>query len=502
MENLLLGLSTAASFEMLLFVFIGCTVGTLFGAFPGLSAPTAIALLLPLTFSLDPTAAIIMLAGIYYGSQFGNSIAAVLLGIPGDSAAVVTAMEGHALAKRHRAGHALTMAAVASFGAGVLGVVLFVLFGPSLAWLGLKFGDPEYAALILLAFTMLPAFAEGKKWRMVIALLFGLFLSTVGLDYATALPRFTFDQTWLLEGIPFVPAIIGLFGVADAFYTAGQRSMTSAPVNLRMPFRSLFPALKDWVAVRWTLLRSAVLGFFVGILPGAGATIASFAAYAMERNLARDRKGFGNGRLEGLAAGEAGNSGASIGAMLPMLALGIPGSGATAVILGGFLIWGLQPGPMLFEQQPVFVWGLIASMLFGNMMLLFMNVLLVPVFAQALRVPKAVLAPLIIIFCVAGAYATNNSMADVWIMFAFGLLGLLLRFAQVPIAPLVLGLVLGLAFEKHLRRSLQLSDNGLMIFLDRPISLMLLILALVVALAPFAIGRLVRMRAARQEPAE
>lgn len=265
-------------------------------------------------------------------------------------------------------------------------------------------------------------------------------------------------------------------------------------------FRELFPSARDWLSVRWTLLRASVLGFFIGVLPGAGATIASFAVYAAERNLARDRKRFGEGRLEGLAAGEAGNSGASIGTMLPMLSLGSPGSGATAVMLGGFLIWGVQPGPLLFEQQPAFVWGLIISMSFGNMMLLAMNVLLVPVFAQALRVPKAILAPLIIVFCVAGAYATNNSMANVWIMFGFGLLGLLLRFAQVPIAPPVLGLVLGLAFEKHLRRSLQLSDNGLMIFIDRPISLGLMIVPALVALAPFIISRLVARPTAKDAP--
>jgi len=490
LENLALGFATAASLEMLMFVFAGCMVGTLFGAFPGLSAPTAIALLLPVTFAFDPTAAIIMLAGIYYGSQYGNSIAAVLLGIPGDSSAVVTAIEGHPLAKQGRAGHALTMAAVASFTAGIVGVSLFIILGPSLAWLGLRFGDPEYTALILLAFTMLPAFAEGKRVRMVVSLLLGLFFSTVGLDYATALPRFTFDQTQLLEGIPFVPAIIGLFGIADALYAAGGRGTMPQSREFSMPFRTLFPAVRDWVLVRWTLLRSSVLGFFIGVLPGAGATVASFAAYAMERNISKHKEKFGTGRLEGVAAGEGGNSGASIGAMLPMLALGIPGSGATAVMLGGFLIWGLEPGPTLFDRNPVFVWGLIISMLFGNMMLLAMNILLVPLFAQALRIPRAVLAPLIIVFCIAGAYATNNSLADVWIMFFFGLLGLLLRYAQVPIAPLVLGLVLGLAFEKHLRRSLQISDNGIMIFFERPISLTLLVIAAIMIILPFVVTRI------------
>jgi putative tricarboxylic transport membrane protein len=486
--NLALGFQTALSPANLGFVFIGAVIGTLFGAFPGLSAPTAIALLLPLTFALDPTSAIIMLAGIYYGSQYGNSISAVLLGIPGDSAAVVTAIEGHKLTDQGRAGHALTIAATSSFAAGIIGVVIFAAAGPPLAWFGLRFGDPEYAAVILLAFCMLPAFATEGRVKMLVALALGLLFATVGLDYATARPRFTFNQTALLDGLPFVAAIIGLFGVSDVLYNAGIGGFASR-ISRSIRLRELFPPASIWPPLGLPMLRSSALGFFIGVLPGAGATIASFAAYAMERAVARDRSTFGRGRLEGLVAGEAGNSGASIGAMLPMIALGIPGSGATAVMLGGFLIWGLEPGPTLFVREPAFVWGLVASMLIGNVMLLAMNVLLVPGFAWALRMPYAVLAPLIVVFCAAGTYAVNNSFADVWIMFAFGVLGYLLRLLDVPLAPLVLGLVLGPSFESHLRRTMQISDEGLLIFTNRPLSAAILAAALVLILLPPLVAR-------------
>ena len=488
LANLALGFQTALSPANIGFVFIGATIGTIFGAFPGLSAPTAIALLLPLTFALDPTSAVIMLAGIYYGSQYGNSISAVLLGIPGDSAAVVTAIEGHKMTEQGRGGHALTIAATSSFSAGIIGVVIFALAGPPLAWFALRFGDAEYTAVILLAFCMLPAFATEGRIKMVVALMLGLMLATIGLDYATARPRFTFNQTFLLDGVPFVAAIIGLFGIADVLYNAGVAGIASR-IKAKIRLRELLPPRSTWPPLVPPMLRTSVLGFFIGVLPGAGATIASFAAYAMERAIARDKTTFGQGRAQGLVAGEAGNSGASIGAMLPMIALGIPGSGATAVMLGGFLIWGLEPGPTLFERDPVFVWGLIASMLIGNIMLLAMNILLVPAFTWILRVPYAVLAPLIVVFCAAGTYAVNNSFSDVWIMFAFGALGYLLRLMGVPLAPLVLGLVLGPSFESHLRRALQISNEGLWVFVTRPLSASILAVALVLLVAPLLVAR-------------
>jgi putative tricarboxylic transport membrane protein len=349
-----------------------------------------------------------------------------------------------------------------------------------------------------MAFCMLPAFATEGRIRMVVALTLGLLLATVGLDYATARPRFTFNQTFLLDGVPFVAAIIGLFGIADVLYNAGVGGIASR-VATTIRLRELFPPRSTWRPLGLPMLRSSVLGFFIGVLPGAGATIASFAAYALERAVARDKSKFGRGSTEGLTAGEAGNSGASIGAMLPMIALGIPGSGATAVMLGGFLIWGLEPGPTLFERDPVFVWGLVASMLIGNVMLLAMNVLLVPAFTWVLRVPYAVLAPLIVVFCAAGTYAVNNSFADVWIMFAFGALGYLLRLMDVPLAPLVLGLVLGPSFESHLRRTMQISNDGLWIFVTRPLSASILAAAVILLVVPPLVARYRARRAAAEQ---
>lgn len=509
LELLWIGVETAVTPTNILAVFAGCLIGTAIGAFPGLSAPTAIALLLPVTFAFEPSTSIIMLAGIYYGSQYGNSITAVLLGIPGDSAAVVTAMEGHELAKVGRAGHALTVAAVASFTAGIVGVVIFATLGPALAWVGLRFGDAEYVALILLAFCTLPAFARVGKARVVVGVVIGLLLTTVGLDFATGTARFTFGEPSLLEGIPLIPAIIGLFGISEALHIAGsgrksEVAAADARRHLAVGYRDLLPPIADWLRLRLTLLRTSVLGFLIGVLPGAGATIASFSGYAVERGVAKDKPSFGKGDLRGLAAGEAGNSGASIGAMLPMLCLGIPGSGATAVMLGGFLIWGVEPGPTLFDRQPVLVWGLIVSMLIGNFMLLAMSVLLVPFFTRLMVIPHAALAALIIVFCTAGTYATNNSVADVYIMFGCGLLGYLFRTLEIPIAPVVLAVVLGGKLEEHLRRSLLVYEDGLWALIDRPISLGLLIAAACLILLPLA-ARWRRSRtdlARRKQPPE
>lgn len=483
LSNLALGFGTALSLQNLFFVFAGAAVGTLFGAFPGLSAPTAIALLLPLTFGLDPTSAIIMMAGIYYGSTFGNAITAVLIGIPGDSAAVMTALEGYKLAQKGKAGHALTVSAVSSFFACLMGVLIFAAAGPTLAWWALDFGPPEYFALIVMSFAMMPAFASEGRAKLLVALAIGLVLATVGVDQFTARERFTFGMPELFSGIPFVPAIIGLFGIADVFYYAGlKRGTGEKPPVVRI--RDLFPSAAEWVALRWTIVRGGVTGFVIGVLPGAGATIAHFAAYAVERSSSKIRDRFGTGELAGVSAAEAGNSGAAIGAMVPLMTLGIPGSGATAIMLGGFLIWGLQPGPMLFHSQPVFAWGLIASMFIGNIMLLFLNTVFVPLYARILQVPGTILTTIVVVFCSAGVYSVNTSVADIWIMFAFGILGYGLNLLRFPIAPLVLGLVLGPMLEANMRQSFALSDSGFLIFLQRPISATLVAISVILFFGP------------------
>lgn len=500
LSNLAAGFLIALSWQNILFVMIGIAVGMIFGILPGVGAATAIALLLPLTFSLGATTAVIMLCGIYYGAQYGNGITAILLGIPGDSPAVVSSIEGYAMALKGRAGHALTISAVSSFVASILGIVLLAVCSPLLAQVALSFGPAEYFAVVMLGFATLPAFAEEGRVKLLVSLGLGLFMGTVGLDATTASARFTFGTTELLSGVPFVAAIIGLFGVSDMFYLWGQQSdKLERPKAPR--FMELFPPLSDWWLIRWAMFRGSVVGFLVGILPGAGATIAAFTAYAVEQQVARDKTGFGHGRMEGLAAAEAGNNSAAIGAMVPLLTLGIPGSTATAIMFGGFLIWGLQPGPALFQNNPDFVWGLIASMLIGNIALLIMCMTMVPLFAQFLRIPFTLMAPLVIVMCAFGTYSVDSSISDVWIMFAFGLLGYIMRLALIPIAPMVLGLVLEPILESKLRLALTLSGGDMMTFVERPITASLLLIAAVIFLGPVVLAAYRRLRRSPAAPA-
>lgn len=481
--NLIGGFATALSGYNLFFLAFGGMVGTIVGAFPGLSAPTAIALLLPMTFTLDPTTAIITLAGIYYGSLFGNSITAVLLGIPGDSAAVVTSIEGHALSRQGRAGHALTMASVASFAGSTIAAILLMLTAPVLASFALRFGPPEYAAIIVLSFAVLPAFSGGSRSKLLIAVALGFFIATIGIDDHTARSRFTFDTLDLLSGIGFVPAVIGLYGIADVFHLAGQNTGFNAKLQ-RMSIGNLIPPLRDWMRLRFSAVSASILGFLLGVMPGLGATIASFVGYAVDRSLAKDKSAYGKGEMKGLVASESASSAAAIGSMVPMLTLGIPGSAATAIILGGFLIWGLQPGPMLFARNPDFVWGLIASMYVGSVFLMIVNIVLVPLLILIVRVPQAILGTLIIVFCAVATYSVNLSTFDLWVMLAFGILGYCLRMARIPETPIVLALVLQPILENSFRQSLTMSTNGPLIFLERPLSTAVLALAVIAFAGP------------------
>lgn len=491
LTSLFSGFAIALQPHNLLALAFGGTVGTIVGAFPGLGAPTAIALLLPLTFSLDPTSAVIMLAGIYYGSQFGNSISAILLGIPGDSASVVTAIEGYKLAGRGQAGRALTIAAFCSFAGSTISAVLLMVAAPLLSSVALKFGPPEYTALIILSFAVLPAFSTGDRARLFLSLGIGLFIATIGVDDFTAKSRFTMGVIDLMSGIGFVPAVIGLYGIADVFYYAGEKSGVNHKVySVRL--RDLWPPLSDWLLVRMTMVRSSLIGFVIGAMPGLGATIAAFTTYAMERALAKKDNRFGEGDMRGVAAGEAANNAAAIGAMVPMLTLGIPGSASTAIMFGGFMIWGLTPGPMLFQRNPDFVWGLIASMYVGSVFLLIINVALVPAVVSILRLPKPVLRAVIVIFCSIATYSVNLSMFDLWIMLLFGVFGYLLRLIRVPETPIVLAMVLQPILEGSLRQSMAMSDSGLMIFLRHPVALGLLIAAAVSFVVPAVIGRMRR----------
>jgi putative tricarboxylic transport membrane protein len=484
-DNLLLGFSIALTPFNLLMALAGVALGTFIGALPGIGPVSGVALLLPLTFGMNPTSAIIMLAALYYGSQYGGTITSVLINTPGESASVVTCIDGYQMALKGRAGPALGIAAIGSFVAGTFGVVMLMLMSPTLARWALSFGPPETFALMLLGLTTVTGLTGENAVKGYISMLLGLMISMVGFDIISGDPRYTLGINEMLDGIDFLPVAIGLFGMGEVL--VGAENVTDMRVlQARYGLRDVWPTAADWVRTRWTLVRGSVLGFFIGILPGAGSTIASFLAYAVEKKVSRHAEEFGKGAIEGVAAPEAANNAASAGAMVPLLTLGIPGSGTTAILLGGFLMWGLRPGPLLFEKNPDFVWGLIASMYIGNVMAVVMNLAFVPAFVWALRIPYNVLMPLIIVFCITGAYSLNNRVWDVGLMLVFGVLGYVMKKLDYSPAALTLALVLGPLAERALRQSLIISDAGLGIFFLRPIAAVLTSAAIVAVAIPAA----------------
>lgn len=501
LDHLALGFSIALSPFNLLMAFLGAVLGTLIGALPGIGPVSGVALLLPLTFGMHPTSAIIMLAAIYYGSQYGGTITSVLINTPGESASVVTCLDGYQMALRGRAGAALGIAALGSFVAGTFGTLLLMLMAPTLARWALSFGPPETFALMLLGLTTVTGLAGDHPLKGFISMVLGLMLAMVGFDIVSGDARYTFGVNEVLEGIDFLPVAIGLFGLGEVLVGAEEvRDLRILRARYRL--REVWPTAADWVRSRWAIARGTLLGFFIGILPGAGSTIASFLSYTVERKVSRHREEFGRGAIEGVAGPESANNAASAGSLVPLLTLGIPGSGTTAVLLGGLMMWGLRPGPLLFEKNPDFVWGLIASMYIGNVMLVLLNIFAIPAFVWALRIPYRVLTPLIVVFCVTGAYAANNRVFDVGLMLAFGALGYLMRRFDYSPAALTLALVLGPLAERALRQSLIISDRGLLIFFTRPIAAVLTSAALLAVLIPLgrALWR-VRHRVRRLAPA-
>jgi putative tricarboxylic transport membrane protein len=472
LNNLVLGFSIALSPFNLLMGLAGVVMGTFIGALPGIGPVSGVALLLPLTFGMPPTSAIIMLAGIYYGSQYGGTITSVLINTPGESASVVTCIDGYQMALKGRAGAALGVAALGSFIAGTFGVILLMVMSPVLARWALSFGPPETFALMLLGLTTVTGLTGENATKGYISMVLGLMLAMVGFDIIGGEPRYTGGINEMLDGVDFLPVAIGLFGMGEVLLGAEQ-AVNMNILKARYGIRDVWPSRADWIRSRWAMLRGTLLGFFIGILPAAGSTIASFLAYTVEKKVAKHPEEFGKGAIEGVAGPESANNAASAGAMVPLLTLGIPGSGTTAVLLGGFMMWGLRPGPLLFEKNPDFVWGLIASMYIGNVMLVILNIAFIPFFVWALRIPYAVLMPLIIVFCVTGAYAANNRVWDVGLMLIFGVLGYLMRKLDYSPAALTLALVLGPLAERALRQSLIISDAGMAIFFQRPISAVL-----------------------------
>jgi putative tricarboxylic transport membrane protein len=465
--------------------FFGVFVGTLIGVLPGIGPVTAMALLLPVTLSATPEAGIIMMAGIYYGSMYGGSTTSILVNIPGEAASVVTCLDGHEMAKRGRAGPALGIAALGSFFAGTFAVIALMLVAPTLSRWAIAFGPAEYFSLMVLGLTLLSFLTHGSMPKALLMAAFGIILGLVGTDLITGTPRLTFDRLELLDGIGIVPVVMGLFGVAEILSNL-EHKLNREIVAARIG--SLWPTAADWVASRGAMVRGTLLGFFVGTLPGGGAVISSFASYALEKKLSKNPERFGKGAIEGVAGPEAANNAAAGGAFIPLLTLGIPPNVIMALLLGAFIIHGLQPGPLLMVQKPDVFWGIIASMYIGNVMLLVLNMPLIGMWVQVLKVPYNMLFPLILMFCIVGVFASNAAVFDVFVMVSFGLLGYLMRKFGYEPAPLVLAFVLGPMLENNLRKALILSRGDFWTFLGRPISATCLALAALALLAPLLPG--------------
>jgi putative tricarboxylic transport membrane protein len=465
----------------LLFCFLGCLMGTLVGVLPGLGPTAAIALLIPNTFHVPPVTAIIMLAGIYYGAMYGGSTTSILVNIPGEAASVITCLDGYQMALKGRAGPALGIAAFGSFIAGTISIIGLMLVAPPLARFALAFGPPEYFCLMLLGIIILIYLASGSILKALMMFVFGLLISTIGMDCISGTQRLTFGILELCDGVGLIPAIMGLFGVAEVIANV-EEAMKSELITTKV--RNLLPNLQDWKDSFWPIIRGSVLGFFVGILPGPAPVIASFSSYAIEKKLSKHPEKFGTGVIEGVAGPESANNAATGGAFIPLFTLGIPVNSVIAILLGALMIHGVQPGPMIITKHADLFWGTVMSMYLGNIMLLVLNLPLIGLWVQVLRVPYPILSPLILIFCLIGVYSLNYSLVEIGLMIGFGVFGYLARKFQFEMAPLVLAIVIGPMMENNLRLSLVISQGNPMIFLTHPISAIFISITVFLLVSP------------------
>lgn len=489
-NNLMYGFGIALEPINIAYVFIGVFAGTIIGMLPGLGPISALALMIPLTFAMEPSSGLILMAGVYYGAIFGGSTSSILLNAPGVAGTVATAFDGYPLARKGQAGKALAIAAYSSFLGGTISVVFLMLVAPILGKVAVSFGPAEYFALMVLGLTAVVTLSDKSLVKGMIAAVVGMMISIMGIDLQTGTERYTFGTAHLLDGIDFLVVALGVFALAEVFYMllssgGGKKQPRNRVGSLRLS-RS---EIKD---IAGPVGRSSLLGFFVGVLPGAGATVASFLGYSMEKRIAKDPETFGKGNIKGLAAPETANNAACTGSFVPLLILGVPGSGTTAVLLGALLVMGVSPGPMMLEQRPDVFWGVVASMYIGNIMLLVLNLPLIPLIAKILDMPRALLLSLILIFCMIGVYGTSFSVFDLMLLLGFGLLGLGMRLFGFPAAPLILALILGSIMEESMRRALQISGGDWSIFIDKPISLALLSIAVLSLLLPFVKHRISR----------
>ncbi len=489
--HILNGFSVSLQPINLWYTFVGVFIGTIVGILPGIGASASIALLIPMTFGMDPTSGLIMMCGIYYGTKYGGSTTAILIRTPGEAASVMTAIDGYEMARKGRGGAALAVSAIASFIAGTIGVVALTLFALPLASMALKFGPAEYFTLMLFALTAVAALSGKSPAKGMLSTVLGLMIATIGIDLASGQQRFTAGVAELQDGVGFIVVVVGMFALAEVFRGMEQLYKGSAPAAMRITGK-LWLTRDEWKRSVGPIWRGGIIGFIVGVLPGAGGTIASLLSYTTEKRLSKHPEEFGKGAIEGVAGPEAANNSDTAGAMVPLLTLGVPGGGATAVMLGAFIMHGIQPGPLLFQTRPDLVWGLINSMYIGNLMLLILNLPLIGLFVRLLYIPSGILYPLIVAISVIGTYAISGSMVELYLVLFFGVAGYIFEKVNIPVTPLVLSLVLAGIMEQSFRQALTISDGNFSTFINSGISATLVAMSILSIAAPFVLPRLKR----------
>jgi putative tricarboxylic transport membrane protein len=480
LDKLLFGFTVALSPANFLYCLIGVFIGTVVGVLPGLGVMNAVAILIPMTFGMNPTAAMIMLSGIYYGAMYGGSTTSILINTPGEAPGIMTTLDGYQMALQGRAGPALGIAAFGSFIAGTFATVMLMVLAKPLVKVALSFGPTEYFSMLVLALCTLGGLMGESVIKGLLMAAFGIFLGTTGIDPVSGAERFTFGIPELMDGIGFLPVAIGLFAIAEVMVTAEMEMMR--PVIEKV--KGLLPSLRDWMDCKFAIVRGTVIGFLIGCMPGGGATLASVVSYLVEKRVSKHPEKFGKGAIEGVAAPESANNAASGGAMVPLLTLGIPSTGVSAVLLGALMLYGLRPGPLLFEKSPELVWGLIASLYIGNVLLLILNLPLIGIWVQLLKIPFEKLLAFILVIAITGTYATNNSVTEVYITVIFGVIGYLMKKVDLPAAPVIMGIILGPLLETHFRRALIISNGSYSTFFMHPMSAIFLCAAIVSLLYP------------------
>jgi putative tricarboxylic transport membrane protein len=484
--SFLYGLSVAFTPLNLLYCFLGVLLGTLIGVLPGIGPVAAISLLLPVTYQVPATSTLIVLAGIYYGAQYGGSTTAILVNIPGESSSVVTTLDGYQMAKQGRAGAALGIAAFGSFIAGILATLGLMFVAPPMAELAIQFGPAEYVSLMILSLSMVALLSKGSTIKALIMAASGLLLGAVGMDPVSGQYRFTFGFLALEDGVGLIPVVMGLFGISEILFNL--EDMTEGPTLLKEKIQGILPSIKDWLESIMPILRGSLIGFFFGLLPGGGAMVTSFISYGVEKRVSKRPERFGHGAIEGVAGPESANNAGAQAAFVPLLSLGLPSNPVTAIMLGALMMHNIAPGPMLINQHPDLFWGVIVSMLIGNLMLLVLNLPLIPLWIRLLKIRYDYLFPMILLFCVIGSFSLSNSSADVLIMLIFGLIGYFLRKLNYESAPLVLAMVLGPIFERALGQSLKISDGSFSIFFRKPIAVFFLVVTVIFFLIPYMVN--------------